>query len=189
MLTRAELILLLLFFGAHQAHAQTVTDFQAKYGKSVDVYSVSEHILMTPEYANDGQVCKVRLTPKRVVSKTKVDSTKLVFSELRGVLNDLVPLEQRGNKKPGFGMTDLGGGTALTNYEYENVLFTFISFYRLTIDPKTFKSEELVLFVSDLDAIQPEKNLTPQRDDFATSDGLDIEVVRVTWAGRKCVRR
>lgn len=183
------LILFLLVFSA-SAYAQTVADFHARYGKTVDVYSVSEHIWMTPEYAADGQVCSLRLYPKRIDAKTNYRSTKLPFNELRDVLNDLVPLDTRGTKKPGFGMTDTGGGTGWTHYDYENVLITFISFFQLNFDPKTLKRADFVLLDSDLEAApEPVKNLTPDKDDFANSDGIPIEIVTVSWPGRKCPKQ
>ncbi len=47
------------------ASAQTPSDIERAYCKPVAVYSVSENIWMTPEYA-DGQVCMMRLYPKRI---------------------------------------------------------------------------------------------------------------------------
>ena len=185
---RTTLILLLLVAAAHAAYAQTGDDFQIKYGKSADVYSVSEHIWMTPEYTVDGQVCRMRLYSKRIDAKTNFGSTKLLFVELRDVLNDLVPLGTRGNKKQGFGISDLGGGTVWTNYDYENVHFTFVSFFRLTRNPKLLKTEEFLLLDSDVETT-PElaENLTPDKNDFANSDS--IEFVTVSWTAIKCVKQ
>ena len=187
MLTRTTLVLLVLVLGAHYGYAQTVADFQAKYGKAVDAYSVSEQILMKPEYAADGQVCRIRLSPKRV--DTKTNSTKLPFKELRDVLNDLVPLETRGAKKRGFGSTNLGGGTAWTEYEYENVLVTFISFFSLTSNPKLNLEEYVLLDLGSEPAPEPVKNLAPDKDDFANSESTRTEVVTVRWTARNCVKQ
>ena len=189
MLTRTTLILLVLVIGAQHAYAQTVADFQAKYGKAVDVYSVSEHISMKPKYATDGQVCQMRLDPKRSATRTNSGSTKLPFNELRDVLNDLVPLETRGAKKQGFGSTNFGGGTAWTEYEYENVLVTFISFYRLTSNPKVNPQEFVLLGPDPEPAPAREKNLTPDKDDFANSASTRTEIVTVRWTGRQCVKQ
>jgi len=43
--------LLLVLLTGEYVYAQTAADIQKKYGKPVDVYSVSEHVWMTPEYA------------------------------------------------------------------------------------------------------------------------------------------
>jgi hypothetical protein len=188
-LTRTTLILLVFLVGAHHGYAQTATDLEAKYGKAVDGYSVSEHIWMKPEYAADGQVCRMRLSSKRVDTKTHSDSTKLPFNELRNVLNDLVPLETRGARKQGFGATNLGGGTAWTEYEYENVLFTFVSFFRLTSNPK-LNPQEFVLLDSNAEPTpEPVKHLTPDKDDFANSESTRTEIVTVRWTARNCVKQ
>ncbi|HEX5833086.1 MAG TPA: hypothetical protein VFY34_04495 [Pyrinomonadaceae bacterium] len=84
-------------------------------------------------------------------------------------------------------MSDLGGGTALTNYEYENVLITFVSFYRLTVNPKELQQPENIGIDFDAAAtLEPAKDLTATKDDFANSDGIATEVVTVRWTGRKC---
>ena len=44
--------------------AQTSLEFEKKYGKPVISYLVSEHMLMTPEYSTDGQICMMRLHPR-----------------------------------------------------------------------------------------------------------------------------
>ena len=55
--------------GRTNLSAQTSADLQGKYGKSLEVYSVSQSIWMTPEYSPDGQVCRMRLYPKRLKRK------------------------------------------------------------------------------------------------------------------------
>jgi len=111
--------------------AQTISEVERRYGKPVPVYSVSEHIWMTPDYSADGQVCRMRLYPRRLGQDTDYLGSQLLFPELNDVLIEIVPLHLRGSKKDGFGQTSLGGGTAWTTYEYENVSFTFMFSYKL----------------------------------------------------------
>jgi len=59
-------------------------------------YSVSEHIWMTPDFAADGQVCRMRFYPKRFYRGTVYLSGYLAFPELKWILNDLVPPTSRG---------------------------------------------------------------------------------------------
>ena len=63
--------------------AQTVSNVERRYGKSVSVYSVSEHIWMTPDYSANGQVCRMRLYPRRLGPKTDYLGSQLLFEELR----------------------------------------------------------------------------------------------------------
>src|SRR5262245_49141946 len=126
---RKTLALLLVLLASEYAYAQTAADIQTKYGKPVDVYSVSEQLWMSPEYASDRQVCRMRFYPKRISGNTNYGAHDLPFNELRDVLNALVRVETRGPKKESFGATATGGGAAWTTYNYENVRFTFVSFF------------------------------------------------------------
>lgn len=81
------LALIFVLLAADRANAQTAADIQTKYGKSVDMYSVSEHTWMAPEYASDGQVCRMRFFPKRISANPNYGAHDLPFKELRNVLN------------------------------------------------------------------------------------------------------
>ena len=80
---------------------------------------------MTADYAVDGQVCQMRLYPKRIAPDTNYLSKKLPFEELNAVLNRLVPSNDRGGEKESFGITATGGGALWTTYAYEKVTFVF----------------------------------------------------------------
>jgi len=71
----------------------------------------------------------MRFYPKRISANTNYGGHDLPFTELRDVLNALVRVETRGVKKESFGATATGGGSAWTVYDYENVTFTFVSFF------------------------------------------------------------
>ena len=174
--------------------AQTSSEVQKSYGKPVSsnsaasVYSVSERIWMTPDYAADGQVCRMRLYPRRLGGKTDDVSSELWFPELVQVLNQIVPPHLRGSKRDSFGDTTLGGGTAWTTYEYENVSFNFISSYKL--DPDILKkAEAAVLTGLDPEDLPLRKKTPPSLDDFAASQTLPTEIVRINWNHRPCTVR
>lgn len=99
------------------AFGQTLQEVERRYGKPVPVYSVSEHIWMTPDYSEDGQVCRMRFYPRRLGLERDYLGSQLLFQELNQVLNEIVPPDSRGSKKDRFGQTSLGGGTAWTTYE------------------------------------------------------------------------
>lgn len=77
---------------------QTVRDIEKKYGQRENVYSISEHIWMTPSYGSDGQLYVIRLFPKRVNAEVNFIGPFLLYTEIRDVLNSLVPPENRGPK-------------------------------------------------------------------------------------------
>ena len=165
---------------------QTVSEVERKYGKPVFVYSVSEHIWMTPEYSADGQVCRMRLYPRRLGQQTDYLISQLPFPELSQVLNEIVPPHLRGSKKDGFGQTSLGGGTAWTTYEYENVRFAFIFSYK--IDPDALKKAE-PLTGPDPEGLPLPRKTPPSVDDFTGSRNSPVEIVTISWNGRPCTVR
>lgn len=183
---KTNLALIFVFLAASCAYAQTAADIQSKYGKPVDVYSVSEHIWMTPEYTSEGQVCRMRFYPKRISGNTNYGAYDLPFKELRNVLNRVVPLETRGAKKQSFGATATGGGSAWTTYDYENVTFTFVSFFPVrSYDGAILKKGEYVFPPPESEP--PPAESTSSANDFVEWVSKQTEIVTVNWSGRKCV--
>lgn len=162
---------------------QTVFEVERKYGQSASVYSVSEHIWMTPDYSDDGQVCRMRLYPKRLGVRTDYLITQLPFQELIQTLNEVVPPHLRGNKKDGFGSTSFGGGTAWTTYNYETVSFAFMFSYKLDLD--ALKNAQPLLG-PDPPGLPAIKRTPPSVNDFAVSQNLPTEIVTISWNQRPC---
>ena len=182
------LALISVLLAAECAYAQTATDIQTKYGKPVDVYSVSEHIWMTPEYAVDGQVCRMRFYPKRIGGNTNYGAHDLLFNELRDVLNALVPVETRGAKKESFGATATGGGSAWTTYDYQNVTVTFVSFFPpRSYDGDTLKKGEFVFTLRENEPLPLPVDSNASANDFVERFSTQTEIVTVIWNGRMCI--
>ncbi len=177
--------LVIFLFGLNTALGQTSSEVERTYGKPVPVYSVSEHIWMTPDYAPDGQVCRMRLYPKRLGWETDYLGSQLLFPELSKTLNEIVPLHRRGSKKGGFGQTSLGGGTAWTTYEYENVSFTLVFSYRMGQDILE-KAKDKVITGPDSEQVTLPKKMVPTLDDFAGSKDSPTEIVTIRWNHRQC---
>ena len=134
--------LLVLFVLA--ASGQKESDIEKEYGPPTQAYSLSEHIWMTPEYGIDGQICRARLYPKRIASKTNYLTRELPFRELKEVLDRLIPPAQRGFAKDFFGDTELGGGMGWTTYPYEKVSIVFL--FAARVDPESLKRIESPTF-------------------------------------------
>jgi len=183
---KKTLALILVFLAGDYVYPQTAADIQTKYGKAIDVYSVSEHIWMTPEYTSDRQVCRMRLYPKRIGGNTNYGTHDLPFPELRDVLNGLVPVETRGAKKESFGTTATGGGAAWTTYDYENVSFDFVSFFPArSFEGVILKRGEYVFSAPESKPLPTNSN--PSNNDFVESFSTRTEIVTITWNGRKCI--
>jgi hypothetical protein len=163
---------------------QTLSEIDREYGKPTYAYSVGRHIWMTPDYAADGQVCRMRLYPKHISSETDYLLPQLKFDELTSVLTKLVPLDRRGQKKDSFGLTDMGGGAAWTTYAYEKVTFVFA--FSLRLDPSIKQQPESISFpVDEVLARLPSKT-PPSLDDFTPSESTKIEIATILWNNRKC---
>lgn len=187
---RKKFVLVFVFLctasSTRYTQGQTAADIEAKYGKSLQVHSVSEHIWMTPEYAPDGQVCRMRLYPKRISDNTNYGTLNLPIDELRRVLNILVPVGSRGPKQESFGTTATGGGAAWTTYSYENVTFTFTSFFQSrSFEGSTLKRGEYIFSPPENEHMSKEPNLVD--DDFGPRVSTPTEIVTVRWNGRKCI--
>lgn len=177
--------LLVVVFGCcvTPAVGQTLSEIDREYGKPIYSYSVSQHIWMTPDYGSDGQVCRMRLYPKHIDSETEYLSPRLKFEELVGVLNNLVPLDRRGEKKDSFGLSDFGGGAAWTTYAYEKVTFVFT--FSLRLDPSIKQPKAESFPVNEVLARLPRKT-PPSLDDFMPSKSTKIEIATILWNDRKC---
>jgi hypothetical protein len=171
---------------------QTSPDLERSYGKPLVVYSVSEHISMTPEFALDGRVCSMRLYPKRIDEKTDFVSwtnLKLPFEELESFLNQLLPPEARGLKKESFGQTATGGPAAWTTYPYDLVVFTFTTpFGPLPYDGTVLRKGEFV-FPADLSASKVANSKTATAHDFDPRVSSNVQIVTITWNDRRCVSK
>jgi len=184
---KIRLLIVILLFCIQPAYSQTIADIEKNYGKRQDVYSVSAHIWMTPEYAVDGQICRVRLYAKRVDSNNSYLDAMLPSEELRDVLNTLVPPDKRGQKtKLNFGATATGGGSAWTTYPYERVAFTFVSSFRTSSDSPVLKRGEFVFQPPEKTGVEIKENSAPAVEDFLPSASSETEVVTIHWNDRKC---
>jgi len=180
---RVKFAIFFLVLFATSASGQKVSDIEKEYGTPTQVYSLSEHIWMTPEYGIDGEICRARLYPRRIALKTDYLAKELPFQELSEVLNRLIPPAQRGYAKEFFGETEIGGGAGWTTYRYENVSIVFI--FGVRIDPQSLKRIQSPTFpVEDFPVQRNQKNLPSYRDIPFSGDG--IEIVTINWTNRKC---
>ena len=55
----ANLAVVMTVFNVVSAFGQSRAEIEAKFGQPVNTYSVGGSIWMSPEYASDGQVCRM----------------------------------------------------------------------------------------------------------------------------------
>lgn len=170
---------LILLFTVNVASAQKISDLEKKYGTPAKVFSVSERIWMTPQFAADGQICRLNFFHKRISSKTNYLGTTIRISELLDVFHQLAPQNTRGARKQPFGASQTSGAMAWTDFEYENIRFSFWTTF-------TFGSlADMEAKGVPLGGRMPIQTSQPD-DDFMAANAVPPVMVYVTWLNRKC---
>ena len=186
---RNNLMLLgvLLLFNSNASVGQTASDIEMRYGKPTYAYSVSENVWMTPEYSVDGQVCRMRLYPKRISGDTNYVSGQLPFEDFRRAVDQIVPPNKRGAKREPFdGGYTTGGGAMWAIFTYEKVRITYAASFR--VDPNAWKDRKEFIFSEELLSLPEEKSETKvkSKDDFHSFRTSIAEIVTIVWLDRKC---
>lgn len=179
--------------------AQTELEIEGKYQKPLNVYSVSESIWMSARYSSDGQVCEMKLYPKRTSNNTVYLNNIIPYWELEKVLEEIVPSSLRGKEYLG-GFTWVGGGIATTMYIYENVTIDFRSSVKFepfkpqdkqspVQKPTTLPQKDETIDI-DLQVAERERgNRQKQSDDISNDVVRSAEVVIISWKNRKCPKK
>lgn len=188
MTTRSLLLIALLLFIHTASSAQTASEIESEFGKPTNAYSVSANVWMTPDFAEDGQVCRMRLYQKRISGNTNYVG-KLTFADFKKVVDRLVPPEIRGVRGEPFdenGST-MGGGVIWATFTYEIVRITYSGGLRMSAadlkDSKPFNFDEM------FNSLPPEdsKESAKPKGDFEAHKSSPVEIVTITWLQRKCV--
>ena len=163
--------------------AQTASDIERKYGKPTNAYSVGELVWMTPEYAADGQVCRMRLYPRRISGDTNYAVKELPFDDFKNVVEQLIPINMRGAKKKPFdGGWTTGGGSMWATFTYETVRITYSAGFSIAYDPTILRRGEFVFSVADTDTTRP----AIVDDEFLLFHTSKVEIVTINWVHRPC---
>lgn len=196
MITKVLLTVLLFLPGLNTVTGQTAEGIETKYGKPENVYSVSEHIWMTPTYNADGQVCMMRLYPKLISSDTNYLDAKFEIDEVLKALNQVVPVDMRGRRRGLFGISDVSGGIVWTHFNFDRVAFTFISAFGLNelhrpdSDAEAGSLTGIGFDFSNVDeaALAEAKRLEAMRSDeeLIRETTMVPKVIEVRWSDRKC---
>jgi len=165
---------------------QTRTEIEAKFGQPVKAYAVSDNIWMSPDYASDGQVCRMTFYPRKFSSTTTYLTNEFRFDEFTTVIDAIVPLAIRGAQKEPFGngyWTASAGGRWV-NFVYERVTITYIASVS-TVNPVS-TGEPVNLDLADDDSSKRQEKPKPIKQDFSLYSGSTAEIVTVRWNDRKC---
>jgi hypothetical protein len=92
--------------------------------KAVETYEVRPGILMLPNYASDGQVCRIELEKRHYSNEAAFLDSKIPHEVMIQIINELVPPNERGPLTMNFGteyMSEYSGNSVTTFAEYKNV--------------------------------------------------------------------
>jgi hypothetical protein len=118
---RKTWIALALVIGVSVAiRAQTSADLGAKY-RQITSYEVRPGIVMTPRYAQDGQVCEMIVEKRAKTDKDIIFGSSFAEKEWKDVVDELVPPRKRGKDVTELLNTTVDGGFIAADYTYENV--------------------------------------------------------------------
>jgi len=178
-----RLAIVMTVFSAVSVFGQSREEIEAKFGQPVSAYSVSETIWMSPEYASDGQVCRMAFYPRRFSSTENFLRNDLPFDEFRSVIDTIVPVALRGAQKEPFGngLWLTGGGVRWATFIYERVTIQYGAGFR--VDPRLGLGESLNLD----EAPKVMEKPRPVKEDFSAYSGSTAEMVIVRWNDRKCL--
>jgi hypothetical protein len=99
---------------------QTSADLGAKYRK-ITSYEVRPGIVMTPRYAQDGQVCEMIVEKRAKTDKDVIFGSSFAEKEWKDAVDELVPPSERGKDVTGLLNTTVDGGFITADYTYEKV--------------------------------------------------------------------
>lgn len=183
----AKVAIVMTVFNIVSAFGQSRAEIEAKFGQPVNAYSVGERIWMSPEYASDGQVCRMAFYPRRFSSTTNYLTNQLPFDEFRLVIDVIVPVAIRGTQKEPFGngLWNFGGGVRWANFIYERVTISYVAGARVNTalgigEPVTLTDDEVS---------KRQEKPTPIKEDFSLYSDSTAEIVTVQWNDRKCPGR
>jgi hypothetical protein len=168
---RVTVLGLLLGALSSAAHAQTLSDLEKRYGAPVRAYSASEHIWVTPEFGDDGQLCMARLYPKQIDAGNNYLWDSLPLWEVKEVLDQLAPANVRGKKKGDRGFFFIGG-VVFSGFDYENVRIDFTS---TSPSRKPNRAVRAAPMADD--------------DEFPGQFARSAQIVTISWLNRKCAAR
>jgi hypothetical protein len=126
----AKICILVLILGV-AALGQTSADLGAKY-LHVTAYKVRPDVLMTARFAAGGEVCEMTIEKRETTDTGIRFGDSFSEKEVQGLIDDLVPQNERGRNLTQALNENVDGDFITTNFTYENVLFRVYGILRPT---------------------------------------------------------
>jgi hypothetical protein len=118
------LVFTLLALCCVSVFGQTSSELQTRYGTPVEeTFKVRNVLLMTVKYAADGRACEMVF--EGVKRESANSNSALSENLVLELIDEFVPLAERGEKSKFYGLTLWTGQEGQTNYSYENVFIHY----------------------------------------------------------------
>jgi len=187
---RITLIIALVALSCVAVNAQDSQEIERTYRKQADVYLIGEALWMTPSFSENGQVCMMRVYPRAISENTNFLDPYLNASAVLTFINASFPLNTRGRRRDGFGMSDSGGGVVWTHFGYDYVRFVFVSSIGQPDLSKLDKSTIGLDFpVDEAGVAESRKREEAKSDDQIIRERIfHARVLEIYWPNRKCAK-
>ncbi len=130
-------IVLILLVSSIQVFGQTPDGPVNKYGRMFNAYEIRPGVMLRIRKDDQGQVTEMRVERfSGTEGSIHLDKTMDAFL-VKEIIDELVPVEERGNQGQYFGLTLIVGGGFSAGYDYE---FVSISLHG-SIDAKRIQSQ------------------------------------------------
>ena len=107
-----SIVLTVLFSVLAAGTTQVGNDWRARYGSPVgEIYMIHDGTMLTIFYSGEGKACKVTVEPK----------TPMLYDEFENLLQEIIPLGDRGKRINSVGLGNNFGGLVAELYERVNI--------------------------------------------------------------------
>ena len=118
-------ISVVLFFLSGSVLAQSADDLKLSYGPPVSVFEIRPGIMMNVRFDKSGQASELRIQRYAVTDSTVYLDTGIPPSVSNEIIDELVPVAERGVKGKFSGLMLIVGGVGTSTDDYENVAITY----------------------------------------------------------------
>ncbi len=125
LIVRLIQISLVLAFAAIPSWAQTSNDLKSRYGVPFKAYEIRPGIMMTVKFNKDGQASEMRIERHAATDPTVHLDTKIPPDLSKQIVDELVPVAERGAEAEFSGTMIFIGGSGTSTDDYENVAITY----------------------------------------------------------------
>ena len=134
--------LALLFF-CTLASGQTPDGLESQYGKPFNAFEIRPGIMLQIQKDNQGQITEMRIEPFSGAETSIHLDPSMEAYVVKEIIDELIPVEERGSRGEFFGLTLYAGGAWSATYDYEFVSINLLGSTKLQSEqsPPKYKKD------------------------------------------------